>query len=277
MVSYNYFQPIYLEYTKALTQDITGYVMPFPNIEQFNLHYGEEEENAPTNSLLNVLRLLLPQIRVINQLIIDGQPNPATFLVSQKIEGKILSLIFNTWIEVCYPESKHKLLKSLCNPEIFNNDENGWKEATLEQLEWWSPAWAIATPLTKQEYQLGDDKFKLLFAPGRKGNTVELVSWPPFSTPRGYKSSIGIVISTQSDFNDRRINIHFKMKRWVVKRGDNPDINLQTKTTHCYIRRLSSWSGESDIPAPNPNAFIPLEAKNFKIEEKKDIKKKDKK
>ena len=281
MVLYNYFQPIYLEYTEALTKDITGYVMQFPDIEQFNLHYGEEEENAPTNSLLNVLRLLLPQIRVINQLIIDGQPNPAAFLASEKVEGKILSLIFNAWIEVCYPESKHKLLKSLCTPEVFDNKEDkkktGWKKATSEQLEWWSPAWTVATTLTNQEYQLGNDKFKLLFAPGRKGNTVELVSWPPFTTPRGYKSSIGVVISTQRDFNNRRINIHFKMKRWVVKRGDNPDISLQTKTTHCYIRRLSSWSGKYDFPDPNPNAFITLEAKNVKIEEERETKEENKK
>ena len=263
-----YFQPIYLKYTEALTEGITGWVMPFPNLEQFKRSYGEEQENAPTNSLVDTLRLLLPQIRVVNKLTIDGQPNPAAFLAYQPVDPKILSLIFNKWIEVWYPEAEQENLKKLFWDKDKKNREEQekqffqWKEATLEQLEWWSPAWAIAKTLSEQEYQLGSDKFKLLFAPGRKGNTVELVSYPPFSTPRGYKSSLAIVISHQSDLSDRQINLHFKMKRWVVRRGENVDINLQTKTTHCYVRRLTPWSG--DYTLLEPNAFTVLEAKNFK-------------
>ncbi len=256
----NFFQPIYLEYTKALTEDITGWVMPFPNIEQFRSRYGEEQENAPTNSLINTIRLLLPQIRFINRrFIVNGQPNPAVFLAYKQIAPEALSLLFKKWVEVWYPESEHESLKSLCTPSQFN-----WQAATPEQLEWWSPAWSVAKHLSEQEYQLGDRQFKLLFAPGWKNNTVELVSWPPFTTPRGYKSSLGVVISHQSDFSDRRINLHFEMKRWIVKRGNNPDINLQSKTTHCYIRRLTSWLGDYDLL--QPNAFTVLEAKNFRRE-----------
>ncbi|MBW4537322.1 MAG: DUF3893 domain-containing protein [Pleurocapsa minor HA4230-MV1] len=261
---YNHFQPIYFEYIEALTKDIAGWVMPFPNLKRFKSSYGEEQENAPTNSLLDILRLLLPQIRVINKLVVDGQPNPAAFLAYEPIDPKILSLIFSKWVEVWYPELEHQYLKSLCTPNQFE-----WKSATPEQLEWWSPAWSVAKHLSKYQdgeyrYKLGNNEFNLLFAPGRKGNTVELVSWPPFSTPSGYKSSLGIIISSQSDFSDRRINIHFKMKRWVVKRGENVDINLQTKTTHCYIRRLTSWSGNFNLL--EPNAFTVLEAKNFRRE-----------
>lgn len=259
---YNYFQPIYLEYTKALTENIIGWVMPFPNIEQFRSRYGEEQENAPTNSLLDTLRLLLPQIRVINKLVVNGQPNPSVFLAYEPIDPRILSLIFSKWVEVWYPESEHQYLKSLCTPNQFN-----WQPATSEQLEWWSPAWAVAKHLSEYQdgeykYKLGNDEFNLLFAPGRKGNTVELVSYPPFSSPNGYKSSLGVVISHQSDLSDRQINLHFKMKRWVVKRGENVDINLQSKTTHCYVRRLTPWSG--DYTLLEPNAFTVLEAKNFK-------------
>jgi|GEM_PF-2431963 len=257
---YNYLQPIYLEFTNALTEDITGYTMPFPNLEQFKSRYGEAQEKAPTNSLIDTLRLLLPQIRVINNLTKNGSPNPAAFLANEKIEPKILSLIFRKWVEVWYPESEHESLKSLCSAEQFE-----WSDATPEALEWWSPAWAIAKQLSEQEYQLGGRDFKLLFAPGRKENTVELVSWPPFSDTYDNKSSLGLVISTQSDLGDRRINIHFKMKRWIVKRGENLDVNLQSKTTHCYVRRLTSWF--SDYNLPQPNSFTVLEAKNFRRED----------
>lgn len=270
---YNYFQPIYFEYTEALTKDITGWVMSFPNLEKFKLHYGEDPENAPTDSLLDVLRLLLPQIRVINTLTKDGQPNPAAFLAYEPIDAKILSLIFSKWVEVWYPESKHKQLKFLCTPNQFE-----WKEATQKDLEWWAPAWAIAKILSEQEYKLGDNKFKLLFGPATKNstNTVELVSSPPFTTSRGYKSSLGIVISTQSDLNnEKRINLHFSMKRWLVKRGDKENVSLQAKTTHCYVRRLTSWLGDYDLL--QPNAFTILEAKNFKNENGFERRWKDKK
>ena len=256
----NFFQPIYLEYTKALAEDITGWVMPFPNIEQFKSRYGEEQENAPTNSLINTIRLLLPQIRFIDRkFIVNNRPNPAVFLAYEPIDSSILSLIFSKWVEVWYPEVEHQYLRTLCTDNQFN-----WQSATQEQLEWWSPAWAIGKTLSEQEYQLGDREFKLLFAPGWKNNTVELVSWPPFSTPRGYKSSLGVIISHQSDFSDRRINLHFEMKRWIVKRGNNSNINLQSKTTHCYIRRLTSWLGDYDLH--QPNAFTVLEAKNSRRE-----------
>ena len=266
-----YFQPIYLKYTEALTEGITGWVMPFPNLEQFKSSYGEEQENAPTNSLVDTLRLLLPQIRVVNKLTIDGQPNLAAFLAYEPIDPKILSLIFSKWIEVWYSQAEQENLKKLFwDKDTKKREEKEkqffqWQPATPEQLEWWSPAWAIAKTLSEQEYQLGSDKFKLLFAPGRKDNTVELVSWPPFSTSYGYKSSLGVVISHQSDLSDRKINLHFKMKRWIVKRGENVDVNLQSKTTHCYVRRLTSWLGDYNLL--QPNAFTALEAKNFKKEE----------
>lgn len=266
----NYFQPIYFEYTEALTKDITGCVMPFTNLEQFQSRYGEEQENAPTNSLIDTLRLLVPQIRVVNKLTINGQPNPAAFLAYEPVEPRILSLIFRRWIEVWYPESAQEDLKQL----FWDEDEEErkekekeffqWQEATSEQLEWWSPAWTIGKKLSEQKYKLGSDTFELLFAPGRKDNTVELVSWPPFSDSYGHKSSLGVVISHQSDLTDRRINLHFKMKRWVVKRGENVDINLQSKTTHCYVRRLTPWSG--DYTLLKPNTFTVLEAKNFRRE-----------
>lgn len=265
-----YFQPIYLEYTKALTKDITGWVMPFPNLEKFKSSYGEEQENAPTNSLIDTLRLLLPQIRVVNKLTVDGQPNPAAFLAYEPVDTKILSLIFSKWIEVWYPKAEQENLKKLFwdkdkkKREEKAKDFFNWKEATSEQLELWSPAWAIGKKLSEQKYELGSNKFKLLLAPDRKGNTVKLVSWPPFSSPRGYKSSLSVVISHQSDLSDRKINLHFRMKRWIVKRGENVDINLQSKTTHCYVRRLTSWSGDYNLL--KPNAFTVLEAKNFKKE-----------
>lgn len=261
---YNYFQPIYFEYDAALIKDITGYVMAFPNLEKFKLHYEEDKKNAPTNSLLNTLRLLLPQIRVINNLTKNDEPNPSAFLADEPVDPKKLSLIFRKWVEVCYPESKHEKVKSLCTPKQFQ-----WKEATPEQLEWWSPAWAMGKLLSEQEYELGDDKkFKLLFSPSRKSNTVELVSWPPLTTSRGYKWSIGVVISTQSDLKQKRINIHFKMKRWFVKRGDKNEIGLQKNTTYCYIRKLKPWSRELNFI--EPNCFTVLEAKNFKKEEIED-------
>ncbi|MDJ0648295.1 MAG: DUF3962 domain-containing protein [Xenococcaceae cyanobacterium MO_188.B19] len=166
---YNYFQPIYFEYTKQLTKNIAGWVMPFPNIEQFKSRYGEEEENAPTNSLIGTLRLLLPQIRFIDRkFTVNGQPNPAVFLAYEPIRSEILSLIFNKWVEVWYPESEHQYLKTLCTDSEFN-----WQSVTSEQLEWWSPAWAIAKKLSEHEYQLGDHEFKLFFAPGWKNNTVD--------------------------------------------------------------------------------------------------------
>ena len=107
----------------------------------------------------------------------------------------------------------------------------------------------MAKLLSEQEYQLSDDKFKLLFSPSRQSNTVELVSWPPLTDRNGYgyKSSISVVISTQSDLKQKRVNIHFKMKRWVVKTGDKDEIRLQKNTTHCYIRKLKPWSGDYDI------------------------------
>ncbi|MDJ0661615.1 MAG: DUF3962 domain-containing protein [Crocosphaera sp.] len=265
---YNYFQPIYFEYDEALIKDVTGYVMAFHNKEQFDLHYGTREQKAPTDSLLDTLRLLLPQIRVINNLTIfnkitkEYEPNPVAFLADEKINEETLSWIFRKWVEVWYPESSHEKVKKLCTPEQFQ-----WNKATPEQLKWWSPGWRVAKLLSEQEYELGDNKFKLLFSPSRKGNTVELVSWPPLTDTKGYghKASIGVVISTQSDLDHKRINIHLKMKRWVVKRGDKDEIGLQKKTTHCYIRKLQPWSREFNLF--EPNAFTVLEAKNFKNEE----------
>ncbi|EAZ92491.1 pPIWI_RE module domain-containing protein [Crocosphaera chwakensis] len=269
---YNYFQPIYFEYDETLIKDITGYVMAFPNLEKFKLHYEGEHKNAPTDSLLDTLRLLLPQIRVINKLTRfnkitkEYESNPEAFLADEPIDPKVLELIFRKWVEVWYPESSHDKVKELCTLEQFE-----WKKRTPEQLEWWSPAWAMGKLLSEQEYELGDNKVKLLFSPSRKSNTVELVSWPPLTTPRQYKASIGVVISTQSDLNHKRINIHFKMKRWVVKRGDQDEIGLQRNTTHCYIRKLKSWSRELNFI--EPNAFTFLEAKNFEKEGSEDKKK----
>ncbi|MGK7942600.1 MAG: DUF3962 domain-containing protein, partial [Crocosphaera sp.] len=263
---YNYFQPIYFEYDEAFIKNITGYVMAFPNKEQFDLHYGTSEQKAPTDSLLDTLRLLLPQIRVINKLTRFNkitkkyELNPAPFLADEPVDTETLSLISRKWVEVWYPESSHEKVKELCTPEQFQ-----WKEATPEQLEWWSPAWRVAKLLSEQAYELGDNKFKLLFSPSSQSNKIELVSWPPLTTSRQYKASIGVVISTQSDLKQKRINIHFKMKRWVVKRGDKDEIGLQKKTTHCYIRKLKPWSKKFNLF--EPNAFTVLEAKNFKNEE----------
>ncbi|MDJ0845634.1 hypothetical protein [Crocosphaera sp.] len=128
---YNYFQPIYFEYDEALIKDITGYVMAFPNLEKFKLHYDEEHKNAPTDSLLDTLRLLFPQIRVINKLTRfnkitkEYEPNPAAFLANEPVDTETLSLIFRKWVEVWYPESSHEKVRELCTPEQFQ-----WKDAT---------------------------------------------------------------------------------------------------------------------------------------------------
>lgn len=221
-INYNYLQPIYLEYAKGLTEGIVGHVMPFPNLERFKTLYGEPQENAPTNSLLDTIRLLLPQIRVINNLWVEGKPNPAAFLAYQPIDPEILALIFEKWVEICYPESAHDVLKSLCRAEQFQ-----WTLASSNELEFWAPSWAIALQLSEHEYQLGTNRFKFLFGPGRSGNEVELISWPPFSNTHGHRTSIALVVSTQSDINQKKINLHFQMKRWIVKQGDTPEVWLK--------------------------------------------------
>lgn len=255
----NYFQPIYFDYKKKLIEKIAGYVMPFPHLDKFKLHYGNPEDNAPTQPLLDTLRLLLPQIRVINNLIVDGQPNPAAFLAYKTVPTDILALIFRRWVEVCYPESEHQALLPLCEDSQFD-----WSEATPEHLEYWAPSWAIALKLTQHEYQLGDNSFKFLFGPGRSKNTVELVSWPPFSSARGYRASIAVIISTQSDIDPQRINLHFRMKRWVVKRGNDSKVGLLKGTTRCYVRRLRPWSDDDNFPL-EPNAFTVFDG-NYRFE-----------
>ncbi|MEH1938722.1 MAG: DUF3962 domain-containing protein [Nostoc sp.] len=258
-MSINYYQPIYLEYNEKLVRDITGFVMPFPNLKKFNTHYGEPEENAPTTSLLNTIRLLLPQIRFIdNKLMVNGEPNPATFLAYEEVDPEILALIFKRWVEVCYPESEHKALKPYCSVDQFH-----WTEAAPNHLKFWAPSWAIAWELSKHEYQLGENSFKFLFGPGRSGNTVELVSWPPFSNTHGHRASVALVISTQSDIDPKKINLHFQMKRWIVKQGKDSDIRLEKRTTRCYVRRLRSWLGDYNLL--QPNAFTVLEA-NYRRE-----------
>jgi len=264
MTRLNYFQPVYLDYQEKLIKNITGYVMSFPNLDKFNLHYDGPKKNSPTNSLLDILRLLLPQIRVINKnLMVDGQPNPAAFFADQAIPAEILALIFKKWVEVCYPESEHKALLPLCENSQFH-----WNKATPEHLEYWAPSWAIALELQKHKYQLGNHSFKFLFGPGSRTNTVELVSWPPFSSPRDYRASIAVIISTQSDIDSKKINLHFQMKRWFVKRGDSSEVGLQKNTTRCYVRRLSSWFG--DYSLLEPNAFTILEA-NYRFDNGKYI------
>ncbi|QSJ16210.1 DUF3893 domain-containing protein [Nostoc sp. UHCC 0702] len=258
-MSINYYQPIYLEYNEKLVKDITGFVMLFPNLKKFNTHYGKPEENAPTTPLLNTIRLLLPQIRVINSLTVDNEPNPAAFLAYEKVDPEILALIFKIWVEVCYPESEHKVLKPYCSADQFH-----WTEATPNHIEFWAPSWAIAWELSKHEYQLGENSFKFLFGPGTRGNTVELVSWPPFQNTYGHRASVALVISTQSDIDPKKINLHFQMKRWIVKQGNDSDIRLQKGTTKCYIRRLRSWLGDYNLL--DPNAFTVLEA-NYRREE----------
>ena len=258
MSAINYLQPIYLNYDEELIEDITGYVMAFPNLEMFNLHYGEPEENAPTTPLLDTIRLLLPQIRVINSLTTNGEPNPATFLAYEPVSPEILALIFRRWVEVCYPESQHAALLPLCDASQFH-----WTGATPEHIEYWAPSWAIALELSRHEYQLGDDSFKFLFGPGRRANTVEVVSWSPFSHARGYRTSISLTISTQSDIDPKKINLHLGMKRWIVKQGDNSGVRLERGTTRCYVRQLRSWLG--DYSLLEPNAFTVLQA-NYRRE-----------
>lgn len=118
---YKYFQPLSLEYTDTLTEGITGYTMPLPNLEKFEAHYDEPKKRAPTTPLLGTLRLLLPQLRAINRLRIgkDQKPNPQAFLASKLIEPEALALIFRKWVEVCYPESAHAALMPYCRPEQF--------------------------------------------------------------------------------------------------------------------------------------------------------------
>ncbi|MBO1352301.1 MAG: DUF3893 domain-containing protein [Hormoscilla sp. GUM202] len=254
----NYLQPIYVDYNENLIEEIAGYVMPFDNLQEFNLHYGKPEENAPTRPLLDTFRLLLPQIRAINRLMVDGQPNPAAFLAYEPVPPEFMALIFKIWVEVCYPQSEHEALLPLCSVDQFH-----WTDATPKHLEYWAPSWAIALKLYQHEYQLGGDSFKFLFGPGRSANTVELVSWPPFSHPRGYRTSIALTISTQSDIDPKKINLHFGMKRWVVKGGNNSEVRLQKRTTLCYVRRLRPWSG--DYSLLEPNAFTVLAA-NYRKE-----------
>ncbi|BAY41164.1 hypothetical protein NIES2111_55560 [Nostoc sp. NIES-2111] len=255
----NYFQPIYLEYNEGLVKDIAGYVMPFPNLAKFNASYGKPEENAPTTSLIAIFRLLLPQIRVINALTVNNEPNPAAFFAYEPVDPEILSLIFQRWVEVCYPESEHAALK-----QYYSADQFCWTEATSDHIEFWQPSWAIAWELSKHEYQLGENSFKFLFGPGRSGNTVELVSWPPFKNTHGHRTSVALVISTQSDIDPKKINVHFQMKRWIVKQGNDSGVRLEKGTTRCYIRRLRSWLGNYNLL--NPNAFTVLEA-NYRKEE----------
>ncbi|MFN6463144.1 MAG: pPIWI_RE module domain-containing protein [Nostoc sp. DedVER02] len=257
-MSINYFQPIYLEYNQELVSDITGFMMPFPNLKKFNAHYGKPEENAPTTPLLNTIRLLLPQIRVINPLVVNGEPNPATFLAYEEVDPEILALIFKRWVEVCYPESEHKALKPYCSADQFH-----WTALTPNHLEFWAPSWAIAWELSKHEYQMGENSFKFLFGPGRSGNTVELVSWPPIQNIHGHRASVALVISTQSDIDPKKINLHFQMKRWIVKQGKDSGIRLEKRTTGCYVRRLRSWLGDYNLL--QPNAFTVLEA-NYRRE-----------
>lgn len=257
MNAINYLQPIYLNYNKELIEDITGCVMAFPNLKVFHLHYGESKDNAPTTPLLDTIRLLLPQVRVINTLTANGEPNPATFLAYKPVSPEILALIFRRWVEVCYPESQHAALMPLCNANQFH-----WTDATPEHLEYWAPSWAIALELIRHEYQLGES-FKFLFGPGYRANMVEVVSWPPFPHARGHRASISLTISTQSDIDPKRINLHFGMKRWLVKQGDNSGVRLEKDTTRCYVRQLRSWLG--DYSLLEPNAFTVLKA-NYRRE-----------
>jgi hypothetical protein len=257
-LSINYFQPIYLEYNEAVVKDITGYVMPFPNLAKFNASYGKPQENAPTKSLNAVIRLLLPQIRVINALMVNDKPNPSAFLAYEQVDPEILSLIFRKWVEVSYPESEQAALEQYCRADQFC-----WTEATPNHIEFWQPSWAIAWELSKHEYQLGEHSFKFLFGPGRSANTVELVSWPPFKNTHGHRTSVALVISTQSDIDPKKINLHFQMKRWIVKQGKDSGVSLEPRTTGCYIRRLRSWLGDYNLLSPN--AFTVLEA-NYRKE-----------
>lgn len=261
MSQINYLQPIYLNYNKQFIENIAGYVMPFPNLDTFNLLYGKPEENAPTNSLLDTMRLLLPQIRVINNLkSSDGKPNPAAFLAYEPVPSEVLALIFRRWVEVCYPEADLTALLALCEANQFQ-----WTKATPEQLEYWAPSWACAVELTKHEYKVGNDSFKFLFGPGHRTNTVEIVSWPPFYTARGYRTSIALTISTQSDIDPKKINLHFGMKRWVVKQGEKTGVRLEKGTTNCYIRQLRSWSGDYNLL--EPNAFTVIDANYRRLED----------
>ncbi|WP_013323623.1 pPIWI_RE module domain-containing protein [Gloeothece verrucosa] len=252
-VNLNYLQPIYLDYTESLTENISGYIMPFPNIERFNQHYGKPHENARTSVLEDIMRLLLPQIRVINKPTVNRQPNPAAFLAYTPVDPQILALLFKIWVEVCYPASQHTALMPFCQADQFH-----WLPATAEDLKFWAPSWVIAVELTKHEYQIGDYHFKLLFGPGRQKNTVELVSWPPRQNIHGHRTSIAIIISTQSDLAHLKVNLHFQMKRWIVKQGNTPEVRLEDKTTRCYVRRLRSWLG--DYTLLEPNAFTVIEA-----------------
>jgi hypothetical protein len=261
MSKINYLQPIYLNYNKKFIENITGYVMPFPNLDTFNLLYGEHQEKAPTNSLVDTIRLLLPQIRVINNLkLFDGKPNPAAFFAYEPIPPEILALIFRRWVEACYPEADLSVLLPLCEANHFQ-----WTDATPEQLEYWAPSWACALELTKHEYKLGNDSFKFLFGPGHKTNTVEIVSWPPFATARGYRASIALTISTQSDLDPKKINLHFGMKRWVIKQGEKTGVRLEKGTTHFSVRQLRSWLGDYDLL--EPNAFTVLKANYRRLDD----------
>lgn len=257
-MNFDYFQPIYLEFNKGLTKDITGFVMPLPNLEAFKTHYDTPEKNAPTDVLLDAIRLLLPQIRVINRITLGGQPNPAAFLAYQPVEPEILSLLFRKWVEACYPEPERAAVLPFCESSHFR-----WTQATADQLEFWAPSWAIALQISEHEYQIGEYKFKFLFAPGRSGNSVELVSFPPDRDSRGHQASIYLVISTQSDIDLKKINLHFGMKRWIVQQGNKNGVSLEKGTTHCYVRRLRSWLG--DYSLLDPNAFTVLKA-NYRRE-----------
>ncbi|MEM9807501.1 MAG: DUF3962 domain-containing protein, partial [Cyanobacteria bacterium P01_D01_bin.56] len=216
---YNYYQPMVFSYDSALTEGITGYVMPFPNIEVFNAYYGEVEENAPTGALIDTLRLLSPQFRSIRR----DLTKPAAFLAYEKVDPAILSLIFQRWVEVCYPAEVATALAPYYAPDQFV-----WSEATPNDINFWAPAWAFAWKLTEHEYELGHQRFRFLIGPRNSGNSVELVSWPPLESEYGYKSSISLIVSTQSDIRNRkivkRINLHFGMKRWVLPTGDRERI-----------------------------------------------------
>ena len=255
---FNYYQPIRLDYSSDLTDGVNGYIMEFPNLEKFNLHYGEPEENAPTNSLLDTIRLLLPQIRVINSLRVDGNPNPAAFLAYEKIEPKILQLIFQVWVQVCYPESEHEALKP-----FYDSSQFCWESATSQDLKYWAPSWAVAYELSQYKYEWGGHELDFLFGPGRAGNVVELVSWPPLKNAHGYRTSIFLIVSTQSDLRSKCINLHLGMKRWVVKQGKD-GVHLEKGKTGCYVRRLTSWLGDYNLL--KSNAFTTLKA-NYRYED----------
>ena len=257
---YNHYQPIAFDYSPELTQNVIGYVMPFPNLEQFNLHYGEEEQNAPTRALSATLQLLLPQIRCIQ---IDPS-RPWAFLAYEEVDPEILSLIFQRWTRTCYPAEAVRILEPLCTADQFV-----WRATTTEDLAYWKPAWAFASELMQHEYELNEESFKFLLGPNRYSgtNSVELVSWPPFRSPRNYRASINLTISTQSDIAEmnveNKIYLHFGMKRWVVKPEDNESVRLQDKTTGCYVRRLTPWLGETSLRYPS--TFTVIEA-NYRRE-----------